>query len=89
MSNSLINFYHNLEEPIIVYDKKQNVLYHNLAFKKMFGDFNSQTGFNCLNKLSYKFSYQMCFLKSGISQHPYYNLLLKYYMLLGDMDQSY
>ena len=64
MSHALISFYHNLEEPIIVYDKKSDILYHNLSFEKMFGDFNSQTGFNCLNKLSYKFSYQMCFLKS-------------------------
>ena len=24
MSNALINFYHNLEEPIVIYDKKQN-----------------------------------------------------------------
>ena len=64
MSNALINFYHNLEEPIVIYDKKQNILYHNLSFKKMFGDFNNSKGFECLSKLSYKFSYQMCFLKS-------------------------
>ena len=64
MSNALINFYHNLEEPIIIYDKKQNVLYHNIAFKKIFGDFSEAQGFECLSKLSYKFSYQMCFLKS-------------------------
>lgn len=64
MSNALINFYHNLEEPIIVYDKKQNVLYHNLSFKKIFGDFDGSSGIECLSKLSYKFSYQMCFLKS-------------------------
>ncbi|MBQ7286602.1 MAG: GAF domain-containing sensor histidine kinase [Candidatus Gastranaerophilales bacterium] len=64
MSNALINFYNNLEEPIIIYDKKQNILYHNLSFKKIFGEFNNSKGFDCLNKLSYKFSYQMCFLKS-------------------------
>ena len=64
MSNALINFYHNLEEPIIIYDKKQNVLYHNIAFKKIFGDFSEAQGFECLSKLSYKFSYQLCFLKS-------------------------
>ncbi len=64
MSNALINFYHNLEEPIIIYDKKQNILYHNLSFKKIFGDFSEAQGFECLAKLSYKFSYQMCFLKS-------------------------
>ncbi len=64
MSNALINFYHNLEEPIIIYDKKQNILYHNLSFKKIFGDFNNSQGYECLTKLSYKFSYQMCFLKS-------------------------
>lgn len=64
MSNALINFYHNLEEPIIIYDKKLNILYHNLSFKKIFGEFNNSKGFNCLSKLSYKFSYQMCFLKS-------------------------
>lgn len=64
MSNALINFYHNLEEPIIIYDKKLDVIYHNLSFKKIFGDFNELKGFECLSKLSYKFSYQMCFLKS-------------------------
>ncbi len=64
MSNALINFYHNLEEPIIIYDKKLNILYHNLSFKKIFGEYNNSPGFDCLSKLSYKFSYQMCFLKS-------------------------
>ena len=64
MSNALINFYHNLEEPIIIYDKKSDILYHNLSFKKIFGDYNDSKGFDCLSKLSYKFSYQMCFLKS-------------------------
>ena len=64
MSNALINFYHNLEEPIIIYDKKQNILYHNLSFKKIFAQFNNSKGLDCLNKISYKFSYQMCFLKT-------------------------
>ena len=64
MSNALISFYHNLEEPIVIYDKKQDILYHNLSFKKIFGDFNNSKGFDCLSKLSYKFYYQMCFLKS-------------------------
>ncbi len=64
MSNALINFYHNLEEPIIIYDKKLNILYHNLSFKKIFGDFNNSEGYDCLTKLSYKFAYQMCFLRS-------------------------
>lgn len=64
MSNALISFYHNLEEPIIIYDKKLNILYHNISFKKIFGDFNSSSGYECLSKLSYKFSYQMCFIKS-------------------------
>ena len=64
MSNALINFYHNLEEPIIIYDKKLDVLYHNLSFKKVFGDFNGSKGYDCLSKLVYRFSYQMCFLKS-------------------------
>ena len=45
MSNVLINFYHNLEEPIIIYDKKLNILYHNLSFKKIFGDFNGSSGY--------------------------------------------
>ncbi len=64
MSNVLINFYHNLEEPIIIYDKKLNILYHNLSFKKIFGDFNGLEGYDCLSKLAYRFSYQMCFIKS-------------------------
>ena len=64
MSNALISFYHNLEEPIIIYDKKFDILYHNLSFQKMFADFNGTKGTDCLKKLSYKFSYQMCFLKT-------------------------
>lgn len=64
MSNALINFYHNLFEPIIIYDKKLNILYHNLSFKKIFGDFNNSEGYDCLSKLTYRFSYQMCFLKT-------------------------
>lgn len=64
MSNALINFYHNLEEPIIIYDKKLDILYHNISFEKIFGDFNASKGLDCLSKLGYKFSYQMCFIKS-------------------------
>ena len=64
MSNALISFYHNLQEPIIIYDKKAGILYHNLSFGKMFGEFNDSAGYDCLKKLSYKFSYQMCFIKS-------------------------
>ncbi|MBR2069358.1 MAG: HAMP domain-containing histidine kinase [Candidatus Gastranaerophilales bacterium] len=64
MSNALISFYHNLQEPIIIYDKKSEILYHNLSFQKMFGEYNNSKNYDCLNKLSYKFSYQMCFIKS-------------------------
>ena len=64
MSNALISFYHNLQEPIIIYDKKADILYHNLSFGKMFGEFNDSKKYDCLNKLSYKFSYQMCFIRS-------------------------
>ena len=64
MSNALISFYHNLEEPIIIYDRKMDVLYHNLSFSKIFGDFNNSKGYQCLSKLAYKFAYQMCFIKS-------------------------
>ena len=35
-----------------------------MSFKKIFGEFNNSKGFDCLSKLSYKFSYQLCFLKS-------------------------
>ena len=64
MSNALISFYHNLQEPIIIYDKKSEILYHNLSFGKIFGEFNNSKGFDCLNKLNYRFLYQMCFIKS-------------------------
>ncbi|MBQ8476858.1 GAF domain-containing sensor histidine kinase [bacterium] len=64
MSNALVSFYHNLQEPIIIYDKKTNVLYHNLSFEMFFGNYYAREGYDCLNKLSYKFSYQMCFLHS-------------------------
>ncbi len=64
MSNALISFYHNLEEPIIIYDKKADILYHNLSFGKIFSNFNESTGYKSLIKLTYKFSYQMCFIRS-------------------------
>ena len=64
MSNALISFYHNLEEPIVIYDKKSDILYHNISFGKIFAQFNNSKGWDCLSKLNYKFSYQMCFLKS-------------------------
>lgn len=64
MTSSLINFYHNLEEPIIIYDKKLGVLYHNLSFKRIFGDFNGSKGYDCLSKLVYKFSSGICLLES-------------------------
>ena len=65
MGNALIDFYHNLEEPIVVYDRKLDIFYHNLSFKKIFGDFNNSKNFSGLDKLSYRFSYQMCFLNSS------------------------
>jgi len=64
MSSALINFYHNLEEPIIIYDKKADVLYHNLSFERLFGDFNGFKGCECLSKLVYKFSSEICLLES-------------------------
>ena len=64
MSSALINFYHNLEEPIIIYDKKLDILYHNLSFKRLFGDFNGQKSANCLQKLVYRFSSAICLLES-------------------------
>lgn len=66
MSNALINFYHNLKEPIIIYDKRSDILYHNISFEKMFGNFNNSYGLDCLNKLTYKFLYhhQICILKT-------------------------
>jgi len=63
MSNALISFYHNLQEPIIIYDKKSEILYHNLSFGKVFGEFNNSKGFDCLKKLSYRFFNQMCFIR--------------------------
>ena len=64
MSNALISFYHNLQEPIIIYDKKSDILYHNLSFGKIFAEFNNSSGFDCLKRLSYRFFNQMCFIKS-------------------------
>ena len=65
MGNALIEFYHNLEEPIVIFDKKLDILYHNLSFRKIFGDFNLSRGLFELDKISYRFSYQMCFLNSA------------------------
>ncbi|MBR1618057.1 hypothetical protein IJ670_07895, partial [bacterium] len=66
MSNALISFYHNLLEPIIIFDKKSQTLYHNLSFRKIFGDYNGTKGLDCIIKLGYRFSFagKLCFLRT-------------------------
>lgn len=64
MSKILKSFYHNLKEPVIIYDINKNFLYHNNAFTKAFAKLDGALGLDALKKLHYKFYPDICLLKS-------------------------
>lgn len=65
MSRVLKSFYHNLNEPIIIYDLSEDLLYHNKAFGKVFVKLDGALGLESLKKLNHKFYCDICLLESG------------------------
>ena len=65
MSKILRSFYHNLKEPVIIYDINQNILYCNKAFGKSFVKLDGSLGFDVLKKLNYKFYCDICLLETS------------------------
>ncbi len=65
MSKILRSFYHNLKEPVIIYDINECVLYCNKAFGKSFARLNGSLGLDALKKLNYKFYCDICLLESS------------------------
>ncbi len=65
MSKILRSFYHNLKEPVIIYDINEQVLYCNKSFGKTFGKFDRLLGLEALKKLNYKFYCDICLLETS------------------------
>ena len=65
MSKILRSFYHNLKEPVIIYDINEQVLYCNKSFGKTFGKFDRFLGLEALKKLNYKFYCDICLLETS------------------------
>lgn len=64
MSRVLKSFYHNLKEPVIIYDFNEDVLYHNKAFGKAFFKLEGTVGTSALKKINHKFYSEICLLQS-------------------------
>ena len=75
MKNNSFSFYHNLREPIIIYDKKYDELSCNIAFSKIFENLEQTKGFDCLNKIGYRFLYNLGFLKDASTYNCVINAL--------------
>ena len=65
MSKILRSFYHNLKEPVIIYDINEQILYCNKAFSKSFAKLDGALGIDALKKLNYKFYCDICLLESS------------------------
>ena len=65
MSKILRSFYHNLKEPVIIYDINEQILYCNKAFGKAFVKLDGFLGFDALKKLNYKFYCDICLLETS------------------------
>ena len=65
MSKILRSFYHNLKEPVIIYDINEQILYCNKAFGKAFVKLDGSLGFDALKKLNYKFYCDICLLETS------------------------
>ncbi len=65
MSKILRSFYHNLKEPVIIYDINEQILYCNKAFGKTFAKLDGSLGLDALKKLNYKFYSESCLLESS------------------------
>jgi len=64
MSTLLRSFYHNLKEPIIIYDTKEGSFYQNKACKSIFGEIKTKANIHALKKIGYKFHFDFCLLNS-------------------------
>ena len=64
MSKILRSFYHNLKEPVIIYDLSENLIHCNKAFSKAFMKLDGILGLDALKKINYKFYCDICLLQS-------------------------
>ena len=64
MSKILRSFYHNLKEPVIIYDLSENLIHCNKAFSKAFMKLDNTLGLDALKKINYKFYCDICLLQS-------------------------
>ena len=65
MSKILRSFYHNLKEPVIIYDINENFLHYNKAFAKVFARLDGSLGLDALKKINYKFYCDICLLETS------------------------
>lgn len=65
MSKILRSFYHNLKEPVIIYDINENFLHYNKAFAKAFARLDGSLGQDALKKINYKFYCDICLLETS------------------------
>lgn len=65
MSKILRSFYHNLKEPVIIYDINENFLHYNKAFAKAFSRLDGSLGLDALKKINYKFYCDICLLETS------------------------
>ena len=65
MSKILRSFYHNLKEPVIIYDINENFLHCNKAFAKTFFKPEGALGIDSLKKINYKFYCDICLLETS------------------------
>ena len=65
MSKILRSFYHNLKEPVIIYDINENFLHYNKAFTKAFSRLDGSLGLDALKKINYKFYCDICLLETS------------------------
>ncbi|MBE7705663.1 MAG: GHKL domain-containing protein [Cyanobacteria bacterium SIG30] len=64
MSLLLKNFYNNWSEPVLTFDSKNNILYQNKSFEKIFGKLEESDYKDKLKKIEYKFYFDVCVLQS-------------------------
>ncbi len=64
MSKLIRSFYHNLKEPVIIYDTLNGIFYQNRASKSIFGPNIEKEGIKALEKTGYKFHFDFCLLKN-------------------------
>ena len=71
MSSLLRSFYHNLKEPIIIYDKSNGTFYQNKACQNVFNIKTDSNDIKALKKISYKFHFDFCLLDGDITKTPF------------------